>query len=281
VQHESANGCKRVVVKVLQCDNVTLTTLIATAMKRHALLIFFVLAFAISTPAFLALNPSATLPVSLFLLIIGSYAPAIAAAIALVIERETRETHAFKQRLRLWKVSGSSYLFALLAPATAWLCAAGIAMLVGMSAAINVTAIFFFPIIFITNLGEEIGWRGYALPRLMKRYTPLTASLLLGLVWGVFHAPLYVQRPVFGLLAGLIMLPISVCLTWLFIHSGGSVLLCTLFHATFNLGSQMLVEAQGSESLLFAALLVMCVIATFLVWRGGAGLSQRLASDAA
>ena len=38
-------------------------------------------------------------------------------------------------------------------------------------------------------LGEEIGWRGYALPQLLSRYSPLASSLILGLVWGAWHAP--------------------------------------------------------------------------------------------
>lgn len=43
------------------------------------------------------------------------------------------------------------------------------------------------PVFLITNMGEEIGWRGYALPRLQGRFNSLAASLILGSVWAVFH----------------------------------------------------------------------------------------------
>lgn len=96
-------------------------------------------------------------------------------------------------------------------------------------------AIFFLG----TALGEEIGWRAYALPRLQSRMNALQASLAIGAVWTLWHAPLFVTRGT--ALAGIPlrwfacqMFSTSILLTWIFNGTGGSVLLCVMFHATTN-----------------------------------------------
>ena len=94
---------------------------------------------------------------------------------------------------------------------------------------------FIFAFIFV-GLGEEPGWRGFALPALYRYRSPLAASLLLGAVWAVWHAPLMGSEfawntvPCFliSVFAG------SVVLAWLFNGSRESVLLCMLMHATVN-----------------------------------------------
>ena len=87
--------------------------------------------------------------------------------------------------------------------------------------------------------GEEMGWRGYALPRLATRFGFASASLMLGLVWGVWHLPLFFVAglgnygqsfPVFVL--GSTML--SVAIAWLYAHTNGSLLLAMLMHSAAN-----------------------------------------------
>ena len=88
-------------------------------------------------------------------------------------------------------------------------------------------------------LGEELGWRGFALPRLLNRYSATLASLILGVIWGLWHLPTFftpglpqagLQIPLFILTA----LSISIIVTWIFIHTKGSVFLCFLLHFSFN-----------------------------------------------
>lgn len=94
---------------------------------------------------------------------------------------------------------------------------------------------FLFIFLFI-GLGEEPGWRGFALPRLQKRHTPLGASLILAPIWALWHLPLMGNEfpaaviPAFllSLLGG------TLIQTWLFNRTGGSVLAQMLFHATVN-----------------------------------------------
>lgn len=94
---------------------------------------------------------------------------------------------------------------------------------------------FIFILLFI-GLGEEPGWRGFALPRLQKNYSPLSASLILAPIWALWHLPLMGNEfpwpvvPAFliALLAG------TLIQTWLFNRTKGSVFAQMLFHATVN-----------------------------------------------
>ena len=88
-------------------------------------------------------------------------------------------------------------------------------------------------------LGEELGWRGFALPRLLQRFKPLVASLILGAIWGVWHLPaLFLSGlPQAGLILPVFLLNVlclSIVATWLFLHTGGSVLSAALLHFTVN-----------------------------------------------
>ena len=94
---------------------------------------------------------------------------------------------------------------------------------------------FLFIFLFI-GLGEEPGWRGFALPELQRRYSPLLASLILAPIWAIWHLPLVGNEfpwpivPVFLLS----LFGATFMLTWFFNRTNGSVLLPMLFHATVN-----------------------------------------------
>jgi membrane protease YdiL (CAAX protease family) len=94
---------------------------------------------------------------------------------------------------------------------------------------------FVFIFLFI-GLGEEPGWRGFALPRLQKRYSPLIASLMLAPIWALWHLPLMGNEfPLAIIPAFLIsLLGGTLIQTWLFNRSKGSVFAQMLFHAAVN-----------------------------------------------
>jgi len=97
----------------------------------------------------------------------------------------------------------------------------------------------FFQILFFSVLGEEIGWRGYALPRMQKYFGPFLASVLLGLVWGVWHLPLFLiegnfhQQIPFSLFM-LQSIALSILLMRLYNRTSESLLIVHLFHAASN-----------------------------------------------
>jgi membrane protease YdiL (CAAX protease family) len=93
-------------------------------------------------------------------------------------------------------------------------------------------------------LGEELGWRGFALPRLLKDRSALSAGIILGIIWGVWHLPAFLigGTPQNSMSFPLFMIGaigISVLMTWAFKGTGGSVLATALIHWTFNTCSDL------------------------------------------
>jgi CAAX protease family protein len=111
----------------------------------------------------------------------------------------------------------------------------------------------------IVSLWEEIGWMGFALPRLQEKYGPLWASVVVGVLWALWHLPAYfnstqvvAEKVGLGELDRLLyLLPLLILLasftrivmTWLFNVTVGSVIIVTLFHAAFNISNNDLVTA--------------------------------------
>ena len=87
--------------------------------------------------------------------------------------------------------------------------------------------------------GEEIGWRGYALPRLSQQFGLAPASIILGIIWALWHLPLFFvpRADTFGQSFPLYVLQVtavSVALAWLYWRTEGSLLLVMLLHAAIN-----------------------------------------------
>jgi len=86
--------------------------------------------------------------------------------------------------------------------------------------------------------GEEMGWRGYVLPRLQAKYNALVSSLILGVIWSVWHLPKFFGtgssegRSFFWFTVYTVS--VAVLYTWLYNNTRGSLLLVTLFHASGN-----------------------------------------------
>ena len=105
----------------------------------------------------------------------------------------------------------------------------------------NLFTFFIYNLIFF-GFGEEVGWRGYALPRFQQKFNALTSSIILTLFWAMLHLPLFLYRPgytsmdiagifgwTFSLLTG------SILLTWLYNSSRASILICAVFHSTIDI----------------------------------------------
>ena len=134
-------------------------------------------------------------------------------------------------------------------------------------------AILFIPLLVVLPaFAEEIAWRGYAVTRLLPSMSPLAAALLLGVPWAALH--LFLQLP--GQMnAGLEVWPTivsllgySVVLTWLFVASGGSVLLTALVHAGLNGVAPLMGGLEQDQTWAIRALLV-AAIAVAVVVSGG------------
>ena len=203
---------------------------------------------------------SGTNPV--FILVVWS--PAMA-ALALVWRHYGRHGVAqFLRRLTLWKMPSAWWLFLLL----------GIPAVKYLGAAFNGTAGEFpfspwhavvpaLAIALIIGPVEELGWRGMALPLLQRRYAPLWSSLILGVFWGVWHAPAFLlsgsPQSAWSFAPYLIgVLSLSVIITPLFNAAQGSILMAALFH--FQMNGPAWPDAQPWENYLFAAIAIAVVV---------------------
>ena len=212
-----------------------------------------------------------------------SYAPAGAALLALRLEGDPGARAAFWGRLRAWRRPWRWYLLALGLPPAVYLAGVGAAAALGgqvpFHPALLLALVYFLP----ANFGEEVGWRGYALPRLQARYGPLPASLLVGALWALFHLPASLtQAPIyFGILTAL-LLATSVLMTWVFNRTAGSVPVVAVVHASMDTMTLVTPLGETGTPVVAYALVAaaMGLVAGALVVRTGRGLGYQPAAAA-
>lgn len=208
--------------------------------------IFFLLTFVVTwscwIPVVRLLRPGTAASTALWLL--GVFAPALVALALTAWYEGTSSVKALLGRVFQWDVGARWYVFAL-----------GYMVVIKLAVALvhrltfgswphfgsEGPAIMLIAIVISTPVqaGEEIGWRGYALPRLAERMGFAWASLLLGVVWAAWHLPQFFLHgadtygqsfPIWSLE----VIAMSVAIVWLYTHTKGSVLLPMLMHAAIN-----------------------------------------------
>jgi membrane protease YdiL (CAAX protease family) len=127
-----------------------------------------------------------------------------------------------------------------------------------------IVLIFFTQIIY-GGLSEEPGWRGFALLRLQGRFSPLTSSIILGVLWAVWHAPAR-----FGgiesktledtLVEWALILFVTVIMTWFYNRTEGGILVTALFHASMNTASRFLLLGSLNAIILLIASMIFLIL---------------------
>ena len=122
---------------------------------------------------------------------------------------------------------------------------------------------FFWAFLFGGALNEESGWRGFALPRLQSRFSPMISSIILGAFWGLWHVPLHVidvgmygGNP-WGAVIRIMDIPRAILFTWLYNRTNGNLLVVMLFHAAINTTSYFM---SRSHVIVFVLVLVMAIL---------------------
>ncbi|MEX5294364.1 type II CAAX endopeptidase family protein [Kocuria sp. CPCC 205268] len=196
---------------------------------RHQLVAFFALAYAWSwacwTPLLLGAGGAA-------LLVLGGFGPLLAAwAVTVLAGQPVRD---WARAIVRWRVPVRWWAWALGLPAALYAVVNAVLAALGRdvdwSLALERAPAYLATFAFVAVLGgglEEPGWRGFALPRLQERLGPLRATALLGLLWGLWHVPLY------GPLGFAVPLLLAFLYTPLY-NRTGSVLLCVLLHASLT-----------------------------------------------
>jgi membrane protease YdiL (CAAX protease family) len=143
----------------------------------------------------------------------------------------------------LWRVGLKWYAVALFVPIAVAFLAIGLYALLGNAVPDFAPAGQLLPIIllavFTGAMGEELGWRGTALPRLQARWTALISSLILGVLWGLYHLPSFLLSGLplqdIPLISFMVMaVGITVFISWMFNHTDGSLILVFLYHFALN-----------------------------------------------
>jgi membrane protease YdiL (CAAX protease family) len=175
-----------------------------------------------------------SIPVSL----VALCGPAVAALLVTAAMPAT-ERLAFRSRLTDWRLPIRWYLLALALPWPVTLLRSGLeyAWAGGRVELMPITPLGLA--VFVLVAGEETGWRGFALPRLLPRFGAWRASVILGVVWAFWHLPLFFTRgmPQFGTPFPAFVaytVALSVVLTYLARKTRGSVVIATLFHGAVN-----------------------------------------------
>ena len=239
--------------------------------RRHRLVAFFVLSYAVAWAGW-PFWAAGLLPEPLFL----ACGPLVAALVVVGVAEGRPGYGALLKRMTRWRVGALWWVVALTLPPAMVLATALLNTAAGAPAAAfgglawGELALLFG--LYLVNplggaLGEEPGWRGYALPRLQADRTPLAAALVLGVVVAGWHLPLVV----FGMLGAIGLLStvaITVVYVWLFNRGRGSALLILVAHAlqdSFTFGSLGYSAADTARAEYLYCLVVVVVAATLVV----------------
>ncbi|MBH0200140.1 MAG: CPBP family intramembrane metalloprotease [Nitrospira sp.] len=254
---------------------------------RYPLGIFWCLACGISWILWLPLVAASfgvhlpTLPAHHFW---GALGPCAAAVIVTGLTKGKAGIADLMRRIVRWRMKVKWYLIALAGPPALFAIAAIVSGFVSGSwvgvrqfgsseefPEIGILCLWLFHTVTF-GFGEEIGWRGFALPRLQRTRGALVATLLLSAAWASWHWPTFLYRPGYSsmdLLAGagwfMSIVTGAILLTWLYNSTGGSVLIVSLFHGSIDVvftskevGRDMM-NMMGTLIVLWALLvLVLC-----------------------
>lgn len=129
------------------------------------------------------------------------------------------------------------------------------------------------------GFGEEIGWRGYFLPRLQHDRTAWRATVILWIVWALWHVPsfFYLNTATSaGMLLGFLIgvFAGAVFLTWLYNSSGGSVMIVAVWHALFDYVTACTQCKSGAVAAAVSTLVMLWAVAVFLLYKS-ANLSSK------
>jgi membrane protease YdiL (CAAX protease family) len=209
----------------------------------------------------------------------GTFAPGIVAVLLTARAEGAPGVRALLAPLFKWEVGARWYLFALLFMAAIKLSAAVVLRVTtgdwprfGDTPIYVMLAATLFSTVILGQSGEEVGWRGYALPRMATRLGLGPASLILGVIWALWHLPLFFipGTSTTGQSFPLYLLQVtalSVAFGWLWWRTGGSLLLTMLLHAAVNNTKDIVPSAvEGAGAAFGLSTSVVAWITVLLLW---------------
>ena len=245
-------------------------------MRKYPVAWFYILAFSISWLGMISIVLASRgiapfyRPYFLGLSIFYAIGPALAAVIVSQVAHGKTGIRGLLKGLIRWRVGPVWYIVAVLGPAVLFLAAQLITKLLGFSVTIAVPPVELSPYVIFgsmvnlfANTCEEIGWRGFALPHLQKRHNALLATLIVGMLWGLWHLPLVFlagSMSEYPFLWFITIVADAFIYTWIYNSTKGSILLVALFHGSGNIFGAFI---TGVSPVAYA--LLNCVVAIILI----------------
>jgi membrane protease YdiL (CAAX protease family) len=250
-------------------------------LRSSPILSYFLLAYALSWSVELLLiaNYNSLISVPPYLHYLASFGPCLAGITMTYIKGGKPGLVDLWQRVTRWQVGWKWFLLGALSPVLLAFLSALITYLLSGSLADLSTlgqveylgdigagaALLLWIVTF--GFGEEIGWRGFALPTLQKNHSFLISTLVIGLVWALWHLPAFFYKPQMMALGpggfigfSLGVISGSIVLGWLYNRSGGSVFVVGIWHALFDFFTTSSSFHGMTTAIMSTAVMVLAVV---------------------
>lgn len=257
----------------------------STIVRKYPALSLFVLAVILGSIPLVAIN-AGLLPESADQL--AAFSPILSAIILTAIEGRQGGVRELLGRFRIWRVGLQWWAFVLLFGSIAAVGALYLFNLFG-GPAVEFSRLkpisSFIPLLILlivmAGMGEEFGWRGFAMPRLQARHNALVSSLIIGALWGMWHIPLFLTRGTIqskwladaGLIApigyAVFCIAWSIQYTWVFNNTKGSVLLAAVMHGAVNAWNGYIDVYRGNFGGILAYAAVSVIVSIIIVVLAG------------
>jgi membrane protease YdiL (CAAX protease family) len=238
---------------------------------------FFIVTYAVTGLLWLPILRAGQSPSKLtnrleLFLLLATIAPSGVALILSAMEGGWSGVRALLAQFGRWRFGAGWYVYAIVVAPLIAVVVLVVSRAMGGSAPTPAAPLQF--LIPLAPLGEELGWRGYALPRLQRRMPALSAALLIGLIWACWHLPYFAFSDVhplafwigFPLFAAVIIAE-SVLAAWLYNSTRGSVLATFIFHWSITAGS-VVPLVPGVAAAIVAAVINLFIAAGAVVMGG-------------
>jgi len=221
----------------------------------------------------------------LLVVAIGAYGPTIAAVIVTAWMDGAGGVRQLLRKYVIWRVHPGWYLAAVLVPSIPAVAVTAIHLWRGGHlGSPDIDRVAALPVaaglsVLVGPLGEELGWRGFLLPRLAERMDLLSASLLVGVVWTFWHAPLF-WAPSGSLISGApvtvqsvavflaIVAGLSCLIAWVWHHARGSVVLTILMHLSINMNLLATIfpaAARAQQQMAYAGIVALWLLVLTII----------------
>ncbi|MCO5945685.1 CPBP family intramembrane glutamic endopeptidase [Mucilaginibacter flavidus] len=245
----------------------------------------FMITWAINIPLALAAHHQIKFSVPRWVEITSTLSPGIVALSIIICRCKEAGLKTLLTKILKWRVNYRWYLFALLIPVVCVVPSLCIYLYI-LHKPLDLSEwylplILFFIFIPFSPLWEEIGWRGFLLPILQDKFRPLTAAVILGLIWGIWHIPMYLTHNPEGSRTQLFLVyfiigtvPITILFVWLY-NKTESLLITIFFHAAINATFALFGKVPTGELRPFIYTMIFFTIAaTGISWKTKAFLGQ-------